>query len=121
MSEVDIEIMVSLIGVSGAVTMLVSMVVLRLTLTRRLKKDLEPSGRYWRSGTIDFDLINTALFGWACVIPRMHQWRNFRNFYEDLNVRDYAKGYERIIAFAMIAGLTVFCFCGIWSAFLDKA
>lgn len=120
MTELNIDIIVALIGALGAVTMIVAMIVLRLTLTRRLKKDLESSGQYWRSGTIDFDLINTALFGWACLIPRMHQWKNFRVFYENLDVRDYATGYERIIAFTMICGLVVFFFCGIWSAVLNK-
>ncbi len=47
--------------------MILGLLVLRLTLTRRLKKKLKATGDYWDSGTIDFGFINTSLFAW--VIP----------------------------------------------------
>lgn len=114
MTSLTLEIILALVGISGAAIMLISMILLRLTLTSRLKKDLESKGQYWHSGTVDFDLINTAIFGWACVIPHMHEWRNFKNFYDNLDVRSCATTPEKLIAIAMIGGLAIFLFCGIW-------
>lgn len=52
--------------------MLLALVYLRLTLTRRLRKQLEPKGEYWKSGTLDFGFFNTIIFAWHVPCPTCH-------------------------------------------------
>lgn len=115
------EFTIALIAGSGAFVMLLAMVFLRLTLTKRLKQELEPKGQYWHSGTLDFGLINTAFFGWACVIPQIENWENFKRIYKGLDVRSYATLIEKIISYSMIIGLLVFFVFGVWHAIIDTS
>lgn len=93
--------------------MIFSFVLLRLTLTRRLKNHLQPKGQYWDSGTIDFGFINTAIFCWACVIPSMTKWKNYQIIYGNLDVKSFANKFEIGLSYTMIIGLcTLFLFGG---------
>lgn len=116
---VDSEIIIALIACSGGGVMLLCMVLLRVTLTRRLKKHLQRRGEYWDSGTLDFGFLNTAIFGWACVIPRIMESENIKRMYTELNVRSFANTLEKILAHSMIIGLVVFGVFGVWHACIN--
>jgi hypothetical protein len=107
MTELNTDIIVALIGVSGAVTMIVAMIVLRLTLTRRLKKDLESSGQYWKSGTLDFGFFNTIIFALACTLSYVPRSKNYRLIYNDLDVKSKTNPFERMVAYSMLVGLAL--------------
>lgn len=93
--------------------MLSGLLVLRLTLTRRVKKELRPKGEYWESGTLDFGFLNTYLFAWACVLPYAQRSPKFKLLYPHLNVREYANWFERTVAYGVIGGLVVTCLFGV--------
>ena len=87
--------------------MFFGLLILRVTLTRRLKKKLKETGDYWDSGTIDFGIINTSLFAWACTIPRVQRLEKFQMIYPGLDVRSFANWFERAVAYGAIYGLMV--------------
>lgn len=105
-------------GVIGISLFMLGFLVLRLTLTRRLKKELQPTGDYWETGTLDFGFLNTALFAWACVIPGFKKLKKIQVIYPGLDVRRYATWFERWVAYGMIGGLFVFFVCGILFEFV---
>lgn len=109
MTDMPLEILIAFIGLGGGASMLLGALLLRLTLTRRLKKKLKATGDYWASGTIDFDYINTALFAWACTIPRVQRLERFQLLFPGLDVRSSATWYEKAAAYGMIYGLMVLC------------
>jgi len=92
----------------GSALLIFSIIILRITLTHRLKKQLKAEDRYWESSGVDFGMVNTLLYTWACVIPGYTSWTNFkRYFYRNLNVRDFANKFELCMAHLAIAGLTL--------------
>ncbi len=108
MTAISFTTLLALVGAGGAMTMLFSLILLRVTLTRRLKKELEATGDYWDSGTIDFGFTNTALFAWVCAIPPIQKFERFQIIYPDLDVRSFANGFEKAVAYAMVGGLMIF-------------
>jgi hypothetical protein len=115
----NLELILALIAGSGAGVMLLSMVLLRITLTRRLKKHLKPRDEYWESRTLDFGFLNTAIFGWACVIPKIERTENFKRIYVHLNVKQFSNTAEKVIAHLMIIGLVIFGVFGVWHASIN--
>jgi len=87
--------------------MMLGFLVLRLTLTRRLKKKLKETGDYWDSGTLDFGFLNTALFAWACTMPWFQRLKKYQLLYPDLDVRAFANWFERAAACGIIYGTMV--------------
>tara|TARA_R110002012_G_scaffold308902_1_gene515602 strand:- start:949 stop:1311 length:363 start_codon:yes stop_codon:yes gene_type:complete len=97
----------ALLGLGGGASMFFGLLLLRLTLTHRLKKKLRATGDYWDTGTLDFGFINTSLFAWACAIPRVQRLERFQSIYPGLDVRSFANWFERAIACGAIYGLMV--------------
>lgn len=102
------DVFVAMITVGGIVLAIVCLVVLRFTLTRRLKKHLEVSDAYWESGTLDFGFLNTYIFAYACTLPFVSRSSNYQTIYKDLDVKAFATPFERATAYAMLAGFLVF-------------
>lgn len=109
----QLHILLAFVGIIAMLVSALSIVTLRLTLTRRLKKKLRPTGDYWESGTLDFGFVNTALFAWACTVPWVYRLKKFQMLYPGLDVRGYAKWFERWVAYGTIGGLFLFISCGI--------
>lgn len=100
-------------GLLGWLSMLLGLLLLRLTLTRRLKKELKPKGEYWETGTLDFGFLNTIAFAWAIVLPWVQRSVKFRLLYPHLNVKARASGLEKVMAYGMIGGLVVLLVFGV--------
>ena len=90
MTDIPLDILIGFITLGGGASLVLGLLILRLTLTRRLKKQLTATGGYWDSGTIDFGFINTALFAWACTIPRVQKLERFQLLYPNLDIRSFA-------------------------------
>ncbi|WP_339806807.1 hypothetical protein [uncultured Marinobacter sp.] len=116
MSLLPLHILMAFISAGGAIVMLLGLVVLRLTLTRRLKKKLKQTGDYWETGTLDFGLMNTTLFAWACVLPYMRRPRMYQNLYPGLEIKEVVGWFEKVVAYGIIGGLSIF-FCSSLSLF----
>ena len=97
----------------GWLFMLLGLLLLRLTLTRRVKRELKPKGEYWETGTLDFGFLNTALFALACVLPFVRQSEMFRLLYPDMNVKKYMNWLERAFSYGVIGGLIVCLMLGV--------
>lgn len=97
----------AVIGACGGLAMIFGLLVLRLTLTHRLKKRLKPTGDYWETGTLDFGIMNTALFAWACTLPYMRRSLLYRSLYPDLDILKFANWFEKTVAYGIIGGLAV--------------
>lgn len=109
MRDIPVDIFFAFIMLAGGAVMILGLLLLRLTLTRRLKKKFKATGDYWETGTLDFGFLNTMLFAWACTIPRVQRLKGFQLIYPGLDVRSLANGFERAAAYAMIYGLIVSC------------
>lgn len=99
-------------GMTGIIISLFGLVILRLTLTRRLKKKLKKTDEYWNTGASDFGFINTAVFAWACSIPSFERLERFQALYPNLNVRAFANPFERATAYGILVGAFTFFVCG---------
>ncbi|MCX2781542.1 hypothetical protein OQJ46_00885 [Microbulbifer thermotolerans] len=105
MNNHSLMLFFAVIALGGVASMMLGLLLLRLTLTRRLKKKLQATGDYWESGTIDFGFINTAIFAWACTMRRVQKLERFQLIYPGLDVRSYANGFERVAAYGTVGGL----------------
>lgn len=103
-----LDVFIAMVAVGGIVLAIVCLVVLRFTLTRRLKKHLEASDAYWQSGTLDFGFLNTYIFAYACTLPFVSRSRNYQAIYKDLDIKAFATTFEIAAAYAMLAGFLVF-------------
>ncbi|MCH8498935.1 MAG: hypothetical protein LAT63_10680 [Marinobacter sp.] len=110
--DIPLDVLFALIGLGSGACMLLGFLILRLTLTRRLKKKLKATGEYWETGTLDFGFMNTILFAWACTIPWVQRQKNFQVIYRDLDVRAFANGFERAVAYGSIYSLAVMFLSG---------
>lgn len=108
-----LHILIAITGLLGCMFMLLGLLVLRITLTRRLKKKLKPTGDYWETGTLDFGFLNTYLFAWACVLPYMRRSEFYRSLYPDLDILKVANRFEKAVAYGAICGLAMFLLCGV--------
>lgn len=97
----------------GWLSMLLCWVLLRLTLTRRLKKELQPKGEYWETGTMDFGFLNTIAFAWAIVLPWVQRSVKFRLLYPHLDVKARANVFEKVMGYGTIGGLFVMMIFGL--------
>ncbi|MCH8498933.1 MAG: hypothetical protein LAT63_10670 [Marinobacter sp.] len=107
MIDMPLDILIGFIGLGGGFCMLVGLLVLRITLTRRLKKKLKATGEYWATGTLDFGFLNTAMFAWACTMPWFQRLKKYQLIYPGLDVRAFANWFERAVAYGTIYGLMV--------------
>lgn len=115
----QVHIIFAVIGVVAALASIFSVVMLRVTLTRRLKIKLKPNGGYWETGALDFGFLNTYLFAWACTIPAFQRLEKFQSIYPGLDVRAYARWFERWMAYMVIGGLLVFFISGAIAILLE--
>ena len=105
-------VLISLVGIAGMLAALIGLVILRLTLTRRLNSRLRTRHNDWTTGTTDLGFVNTALFAWACAIPSIQQLPRFQLLFNELDVRAFASSFERGTAYGTIGGLVLFFLCG---------
>ena len=111
MTNTSITTLFAVLGAAGVALMVLGLLLLRLTLTRRLKLSLSRTNRYWDSGALDFGFTNTALFAWACAVPRIQSLERFQRIYPDLNVRAFANSFEKLVAYGTVSGLLLFFVC----------
>jgi len=120
MKYMPLDVVIAFIAGSSMIIAMLSVLILRLTLTRRLKKKLKASDDYWESGTLDFGFLNTFVFAWACTLPFVPRSQNYQILYKDLDVKAFATMFEKVAAYAMASGFGVF-FISIPIFYLHKA
>ena len=108
MTSMPVNVVIAFISGSSIMIAILSLLVLRLTLTRRLKKKLKASDDYWETGTLDFGFLNTYVFAFACTLPFVPRSRNYQLLYKDFDVKAFATVFEKGVAYAMTSGFAVF-------------
>ena len=102
-------IIFDLILISSGASMVASMLLLRLTLTRRIKKkQREAGGYYWDTGTLDFGFLNTIAFMLVCAFPPLKNQGNGKIYIpRNVEVRDMATGFEIFLSYACVVSTSL--------------
>lgn len=103
-----LDLLIAFISAGSIMTAILSVLILRLTLTRRLKKKLKASDDYWETGTLDFGFLNTYVFALACTLPFVPRSKNYQILYGGLDVKAFATAFEKGAAYAMAWGFALF-------------
>lgn len=101
--------------------MFLSLIVLRFTLTRRLKKEIfHRKEFYYKSDIPDFDLVNTILFAGVCVVPAFKRMKYHKYFVsENIDVRSFANLCEMLVAHIYIGSLAFILISGVGVVVLE--
>jgi hypothetical protein len=108
----DWTIVLALTFIGAFFLLMLSILILRLTLDRRVRKALPPDKTYGAYTDWYFGLGRTIVFGWACVLPYINNSPKLRYLYDDFDVRAFANRFEKAIAYLMVGGLAYFFICG---------
>lgn len=120
MTFLPLNLVIAFIAGISIIIAVMSLLILRFTLTRCLKKKLKASDEYWETGTLDFGFLNTYVFAYACTLPFVPRSTNYQALYKDLDVKAFATVFEKGTAYAMVLGFAVF-FLNIPIFFLHEA
>ncbi len=87
---------------------------LRLTLDRRIRKQLLPRDKIY-DGPMDSygGLIRSMLFGSASLFDRYNHHTAIAYDYEGVDVKSFANWFEKLLAIWWLGGLVVMCTTGI--------
>jgi hypothetical protein len=106
------EVVFAMVGVGAMLLMFASMLILRLTLDRRVRKALPPDKVYDTEYDSYFGLGRVIIFGWACVVPYLNNSPKLRYLYNDFDIRAFANLFEKLIAYCMVGSLVFLVMSG---------
>jgi hypothetical protein len=106
------EVVFAMVGVGAILLMFVSILILRLTLDRRVRKALPPDKIYDSPHDWYFGYGRTIAFGAACVFNYINNSPKLRYLYDDFDVRAFANRFEKVIAYCMVGSFVFFMMCG---------
>lgn len=115
----DPVLIFSIVGVGVFFLLLASLILLRVTLGRRLDSLLKQRGTYWHCGTLDFGFFNTMIFAWAVVVPNFDKQTKFKAMFGDFNVRSHTRWFECFLAYIMVSSFVLFMFTAIFFSLTD--
>jgi hypothetical protein len=107
----DWKIVLAITGAGAIVLLFLSILILRLTLDRRVRKALPPDKIYDAYTDWYFGLGRAIVFGWACVLPYINNSPKLRYLYDDFDVRAFANRFEKAIAYLMVGSLATMLIC----------
>ncbi len=113
------DILSIIIGLAILV-MLVSFLVLRVTLTRNIRKAAaaEPGG--WFDDDHYLGIMNTAFLMWACAAPVVKTWKNYdRSMPTNIDVRANAKPLEIVFSYMLAFSVGILLICAIFHYLTD--
>ena len=96
-----------------------SILVLRLTLDKRVRRQLPEAKVYenypdWYGG-----FGRTIIFACASISKRANNSWQMKEFYNGFNIKGFANQFERIMAFCLFLSILVSCVAGILLVFLE--
>ena len=91
------------IAISTAIfLMLLSYVVLRLTLTRNIRKIAAKNHEYYFDDDGYLGFMNTAFLTWACAAPAVKHWKNYDRYKPtNIDVRANASALEIVFSYIL--------------------
>ena len=107
MSETShiVEAILGLVYIGLVLTLIISIVCLRLTLDRRVRENLPKSKIYNAFPDLYFGFGRTVMFGCAALFDYANNAVLFRSLYDDFDVKSFANRYEKLLAFLMYSSL----------------
>lgn len=92
----------TILGLTAAVILILSMPILRLTLDRRVRKALPPDKIYISFMDANFGVGRAISFGLACLFDYANNSQKLRYHYNNLDVRSIATRFDKFIAYCMV-------------------
>jgi uncharacterized membrane protein len=99
------------IFIAGFFLFLLSTLILRLTLDRRVRKALPPDKIYDSEYDSYFGYGRTLVFGAACVSNYFNNSPKIRYLYDDFDVQAFANRFEKVMAYCMVGSLATIVIC----------
>ncbi len=96
-----------IIGMLALILLPLSMLVLRLTLDRRVRKQLPKDKEYDAYPDWYFGFGRAIIFGCASVWDRANNSWQMQLFYEGFDVKSFANPFEKFVAYCSFFGVTV--------------
>ncbi len=111
MTADDWKLFLSLIGFGSAVLLMLSQLLLRLTLDRRVRKALSPD-KVYDSYLDDYcGYLRAVMFGNAIVFPWVRKSPAIKNYYDGFDVASFATSFEKGIAYMQTVSFGILMVC----------
>ncbi len=102
-----LELAFILIVITAVILLPLSMLVLRLTLDRRVRQQLPKDKEYDAYPDWYFGFGRAIIFGCASVWDRANNSWQMQLFYEGFDVKSFANPFEKFVAYCSFFGVTV--------------
>jgi len=108
----DWQLLFSFVGLGLIALMALSILLLRLTLDRRVRKEALPADKVYDAFTDwHFGFGRSIVFGWACALPYINNTPTLRALYNNVDIAGFANRIEKTIAYCM--AVSVFTLVGV--------
>lgn len=87
---------------SSYIILILSMIVLRFTLDRRVRKTLPPDKLYISYMDANFGVGRAISFGGACVFDYANNSEKLRYYYNNVDVRSIATPFDKFFSHCMV-------------------
>ncbi len=93
---------------------ILSVLFLRLTLDRRVRKALPSDKSYDAFSDHYFGFGRTVIFGYASIFTRANYTWPIQLLYEGFNIKQFSNNFEKALAYCMVFSISVFVLGGLF-------
>jgi len=108
-----VELAFIFIGITALILLPLSILLLRLTLDRRIRKQLAADKEYNNYPDWYFGFGRAIIFGYASVWDRANNSWQIKTFYDGFDVKNFANRFERFITYSLFFSLTILMIGGV--------
>ncbi len=98
---------------------IISWIILRFTLDRRVRKALSPDKIYNAYPDSYGGFMRTLIFGGFCVFDHMNNASMYKELYDNFDVRNFANQFEKLLAYLMVVSFLIFLAFAIFFCITD--
>ncbi len=114
-----LELVFIFIGITALILLPLSILILRLTLDRRIRQQLPPDKIYNNYPDWYFGFGRAIIFGCASVWDRANNSWQMKLFYNGFDVKKFSNCFERFFAYCLFLSLLLFGVGGTTYSLLD--
>jgi len=103
----------------AAIVLPLSIICLRLTLDRRVRKKLPADKEYNNYPDWYFGFGRALIFGYASVWNRANNSWQLKIFYDGFDVKNFANRFERFITYSLFLSLVILVIGGVFYTALE--
>ena len=102
------QLIFSIVGVIAIIIMIVSQIILRFTLDRRVRSYLPDNKKYESFYDSFFGLWRSSLFANANILPGKRFQKVMDVFYDGFKIKGFANQFEKVVAYLnLFSGLII--------------